>query len=161
MQHHCTCKSYMIATISYREAPCPRFSIYQPAVKNVCGVEWNHNRFHCCISQDSLFQFIRFYAGKVKTIGISEELHCSLRVPINLFFGIAQNIPVEHKIRIQKPGWVGKCLIVYKCYHSLEWLSAHLWLGSSIVQTEETKEASGSPHPHCQHLKNKWKNEEH
>ena len=159
MQHHCTSKSYMKATTPHWKAPCLCSSIYQPAVKNICMVKWIHNRFHCCISQGSLPLFIRFYVGKVKAIGISEEQHCSLPISINLFFCKTKDFPVVDKISIQKPDWVGKCHIGYKCHHSLKWLIARLWLGSNIVLIEKT---SQKPHPHWQHLeKTKNTNKEH
>ena len=138
MKHHWTWKAYMKATTLCWKALRSWSPTYQPAVENVCKVVGTPTGFKCCISQNSLFLIIRFYAGKVKPIHISEEVHCSLPVSINFFFCKTHDFPVEDKVRIKRAGWSRKCRIGYKCNCSLEWFLTHLWLGSSIVQIEKT-----------------------
>ena len=111
MKHHWTWKANLKATTLWRKALCPWSSTYQPAVENKCIVVGTPLRFKCCISQNSLSLIIRFYAGEVKTIDISVEVHCSLPVPINLLLCKMQDFPVEDKIRIQRAGRNEKCHI--------------------------------------------------
>jgi len=129
-------KSVPKATIWCWKALCLLPSTYQPAVEYICKVERNKSGFKSCISQNSLSLFIRFNAGKVKSIHIIEEAHCSLPVPINFFFCKAQDFSVEDEISIQITGWKGNCHISCTCNCSLKRFLTHLWLGSSIVQIE-------------------------